>query len=409
MDGKGNLWYISGFTLCKYREAQKSTTYYDVNKHFEATAICTAFDGTIWASTPLGLLEHYNTADDSFTAYNVFNHSAPAVSKWIEKIYGTTAGTILIGTSNQGAKSFNIATGTYKDILTYNSDKTALFVRSFVQTSESEFWIGTESGIFIYNTESDKVTNLKKAYNNPYSISDNAVYTFCKDKEGGIWAGTYFGGANYYPKQYTFFQKFFPKVGENSLSGNVVREIKQDEYGNLWIGTEDAGLNKLDRTTGRFTHFAPTGTKGSISYSNIHGLLVNGNELWIGTFEHGLDVMDIKTEKVVRHYEAGASPTSLKSNFIYAIYRTNAGEVLLATTRGAYSYNRQQDNFTPLPGMPLNNWYTSLLKDEKGIIWAGTYGNGVNYYNTITKQSGNFRYNTSGKKQLKQRQGKQYI
>ena len=99
----------------------------------------------------------------------------------------------------------------------------------------------------------DNIINLHKDYNNPYSISDNAVYTFCKDKEGGIWAGTYFGGINYYPKHSLTFQKYFPEKGANSLSGNVVREIHEDMYGNLWIGTEDAGINKFD-TVNRIVH-----------------------------------------------------------------------------------------------------------------------------------------------------------
>jgi hypothetical protein len=53
----------------------------------------------------------------------------------------------LIGTSNQGAKAFDTQTGTYKDILTYNPDKTEIFVRNFVQTGPDEIWIATESGI----------------------------------------------------------------------------------------------------------------------------------------------------------------------------------------------------------------------------------------------------------------------
>lgn len=391
MDGNGSLWFIVGFTLFKYKEG-RPLELYDINTHFEATSVCTSADGTLWVSTSDRYIKKYNSTTDTFTSYDVFDHSGKANSKWIEKIYAASDGFILIGTGRQGAKIFNIRSSTYEDIIAYNPDKTEIFVRNFLQTSDHEFWIATESGIFIYDAVTRHIINLQKKYNDPYSISDNAVYSFCKDKEGGIWAGTYFGGVNYYPKQHTAFKKYFPVTGENAVSGNVVREIHEDHDGNLWIGTEDAGLNKLNIQTGLFTHFLPTGSKESISYTNIHGLLVNDHELWIGTFEHGLDVMNIATEKVVQHYIAGAGDHALKSNFIYCIAKNTAGEIMLGTTIGAYTYNRANNNFSPLPLLPLHNWYTSLIEDENGIIWAGTYGNGLHYYNTKTKKAGNFSY-----------------
>lgn len=400
MDGSGNLWYISGFTLFKYNEAAKKLDYYNTNQYFEATSLCVTPDSALWVSTASGKLEKYDPVNNSFTGFDMFYHSGKTINKWIEKLYSTMTGSILVGTSIQGAKLFDTKNSTYKDLLTYNPDKTEIFARSFIQTSENEYWIGTESGIFIYNMQTGQLLNLKKKYNDPYSISDNAIYTFCKDKEGGIWAGTYFGGVNYYQRQYNHFKKYFPKSGENSLSGYVVREIHQDHYGSLWIGTEDAGLNKLDTGTGIFTQFEPTGDKGSISYTNIHGMLLQGDELWIGTFEHGLDVMNIKTGRVTRHYAAGNEEHSLKSNFIYCIYQAPTGEIMLGTTRGAYVYNRRNNNFTLINGMPVNNWYSSLLMDEKGITWAGTYGNGVNYYNSRTQQGGNFRYDAKNSNSL---------
>ena len=42
-------------------------------------------------------------------------------------------------------------------------------------------------------------------------LSDNAIYSLCKDREGGIWIGSYFGGVNYYPRFYTYFEKYYPK------------------------------------------------------------------------------------------------------------------------------------------------------------------------------------------------------
>jgi len=390
-DSKGNLWFVSGFSLFQYTPGKK-LRYYDVDTFFEASSLCLSSDGNLWVATTNGLLKKYDPRTNSFGSYDVFLHSKRAASKWIEKIYNTQDGNILVGTSNQGAKRFNIATGSYTDILTYNQDQTEIFVRNFIQTGDQEYWIATESGIFIYNMTSGKAINLHKMYNDPYSISDNAVYTFCRDKEGGIWAGTYFGGVNYYPKQYTPFKKYFPKVGENSLSGNVVREIHEDKYNNLWIGTEDAGLNKLNTSTQTFTHFQPGPSAASISYTNIHGLLLNDDELWIGTFEHGLDILNIKSGKVIRRYNMKSGASSLKSNFIYCIYRSPGGQIMLGTTRGAYQYDPGKNDFTLLPGLPLNNWYSSLLKDEYGVTWGGTYGNGIDFYNTRTGRSGNFRY-----------------
>lgn len=400
MDTKGNLWFISNFNLFKYYEPSKKLDQFTIPPWFEATSICTLPDGSVWVSTSTGLINKYDARTNSFISVNMFEHSPKSVSYWIEKLYGTRNGDILIGTSNQGVKLFNTQTQTYKDILTYNADKTEIFARNFVQTSDDECWIATESGIFIYNMKTGKTVNLRKEYNNPYSISDNAVYTFCHDKEGGIWAGTYFGGINYYPKQPLSFTKYFPEKGKNSLSGNVIREVHQDKYGNLWIGSEDAGLNKYDASTGLFTSFQPTGTKDGISYTNIHGLLATGNELWVGTFEHGLDVMNIQTGKVIRHYSKDSDSRALKSNFIYCIYQNTNSEILIGTTIGAYRYNRTSDDFTPLQGLPFFNWYSSLLQEEDGTIWACTYGNGVHYYNAKTNKGGNFKYDSRNKNSL---------
>ncbi|HSC38070.1 MAG TPA: two-component regulator propeller domain-containing protein, partial [Chitinophagaceae bacterium] len=96
----------------------------------------------------------------------------------------------------------------------------------------------------------------------------------------------------------------------------------------------------------------------------------------------------------------GDGEHALKSNFIYCLQQSAAGDIMMGTTRGAYSYNRRDDNFTPLPGMPLNNWYSSLLEDKQGIVWGGTYGNGVNYYNPHTKTGGNLRYDAKDKTSL---------
>ena len=388
MDFEGNLWYTSDVTLYKYNIKNKTQQQYNHDKYFDASSICITSDGEVWVSTSLGKLEKYNEAGNSFTAFDVFSKSKKTTSKWIEKIYAAGQHFILVGTSNNGVKLFDTRTYEYKDILTYNQDKTEIYARDFIQNTPDEYWIATESGIFVYNMEKGTFINLKKNYNDPYAVSDNAVYCLYKDNEDGIWAGTYFGGINYYQKRNSAFKKYFPANSNNSLSGNAVREICQDKYGNLWIGTEDAGLNKLDPKSNIFARYKPTGAAADISYYNIHGLLASGNKIWIGTFRHGIDIMDIRTGKVLRHYSAGSN--GLIDNFVVALCKTRSGEILTGTIAGLQRYDSGANTFRPVPEVPTNFIY-SILEDIKGNIWVATIGNGVYYFNPVTKEKGNIR------------------
>ncbi|MBC7423567.1 MAG: hybrid sensor histidine kinase/response regulator, partial [Ferruginibacter sp.] len=309
---------------------------------------------------------------------------------WIQKIYPAGKGGLFIGTASQGIKQFNIEQSQYKDLLIFNPDKTTVFVRDIRQYAEDEFWFATESGIFILNTKTGEFTNLKKKFRDPYSLSDNAVYTVCKDKEGGMWAGTYFGGINYYSKQNAVFEKYFPDNSTNAISGSAVREIVEDHSGNIWIGTEDAGLNKLTPSTGDITQFKPTGESNSIAYTNIHGLMADGNELWIGTFEHGLDVMDLSTEKVVRHYSASQDATALKSNFIVSMLKTSNEDIYVGTSNSLFKYNRANKNFSPVTTIAPNLFIACMLEASDKTIWVGTQHKGLYYFNPATNKYGHF-------------------
>lgn len=395
IDNNGAIWFIAGFTVFNYDPNKKKLIEFNTGEYFEATSISILKDGQLWVSSRYGTLELYQPSKQTFESYDVSLNSPPESSKWIEKIFDTGKGSILIGTSNQGVKLFDIKSRTYKSILRRNADNTEIFARNFLHESGDQYWIATESGIYLYNLRTGTSTNIKKQYNNPYSLSDNAVYTLCKDREGGIWAGTYFGGLNYYPRQYNTFEKFFPMVGENSIGGNVVREIVQDKYGNFWIGTEDAGLNKMNARSTAFQHFKPSGRKGDIASTNIHGLLLQGDSLWVGTFESGLDLMDIRTGKIFKHYSAGEGKNALKSNFIYSIHRSRSGDTFFCTSGGFFKYNREQDNFIHIKDVPEHMFYSTMLEDKEGTFWLGSYREGIYYFNPRTGKKGSYTYQSN--------------
>lgn len=382
-----NVWFTMDDSLTCYNEKTKRVRTFTIGNGY-ATSICKDYADNLWVATSSGMLGKFDPVSAKFESYDLFSRTPGSTGRHIIKLFDTKKGSLLIGTLNQGIKLFDIATGDYKDILIYNHDKTEIFAKDFLQSSKNEFWAATEYGIFIYDIDLGKFTSLRMQYNNIYSISDNAINTLSRDKEGGIWAGTRFGGISYYPYPYTPFQKYFTQDGTNSIMGNGVHEICPDLDGNLWIGTEDAGLNKLDARTKIFEHFRPDGKKGSISYSNIHGLLLVGNELWIGTYQYGLDRMNLKTGKVFKHYTAG--PNSFNSNFIVHLYKTSANEILVGTWEGLFRYNKAKDNFSLVPGFHFQT--QSALEDTQGLLWICTLGNGVFTLDQKTGAIRNYRY-----------------
>lgn len=378
------LYFITGFSLYSYYFPTGELKEHRFSSPQQITSLALSSNEKIFLGTLNGTLIEYDPVKKTESYFSLFDHSVQAVSNSIEKIYDDGNGNLYIGTSSQGLKLFNLNKNYYEDIFSYEKDKTGIFVRDIIKYN-NEIWIAAETGIYIYDSISKKLINFKKNYSNPYSLSDNAVYSLCADKSGGIWATTYFGGINYYSNNNLSFQKYFPGVTENSLKGNAIREIQKDNNGNLWIGTEDAGLNKYDARTGNFKNFLPDGTPQSIAYTNIHGLLVDKNTLWIGTFEHGLDKMDLNTEKVVRHYTAGTGEDDLKSNFIHSLYKTREGKIAIATSNGFYFYNRQKDNFHLVRSLPFNTFYSTVTEDAAGNIWIGTFNAGLYFINLSKK------------------------
>ncbi|OLY92322.1 Signal transduction histidine kinase [Cnuella takakiae] len=387
-DRKGRIWYVAHNKLkCFDPKERRLHSFVQVP---QASSVAVAADGSVWASSADGYLYQYLEASHRFRAYNLFAHSRPASAHKVQRLYPTSDTCLLVGTTNQGAKKFSIAKGSYEDLLTHNEEGSELLVFGFLENGPSEYWIASETGIYTLNPRTHQYRHMRKGFTNPFSLSDNDINTLCADREGGIWAGTNFGGLNYFPKQQIAFERFFPGHEGFALGGNVVHEITADKWGQIWIGTEDAGLSRWNPATGKTDFYLPTGNREALAYSNIHGLVAADNELWIGTFEHGLDVLDIPTGKVLRHYNAGKGSGSLGSNFIVTLYRNRAGEMLVGTWNGLYRYRRASNDFEPFLGH--QGQVQNICEDADGAYWICTLGNGVFYYNPTTGQKAVLQY-----------------
>lgn len=396
-DKQGRVWIaVEAQGMFCYDTRQKLLRNYPLSE-ISSNIKCFTFDsgGTLWlgfygdglyySKDNLATVHPYGSPEDGKREFE-----GGVITKIVQGNYNC----LYIGSVKEGVSELNLTSGQVRNLLAIDESGESIFCRDLLPYSDNELWIGTESGIYIYNLRTAQFIHLRASLYDSYSLSDNAIYALYKDREEGLWIGSYFGGVDYYPRQYTYFAKYYPKNIANSLHGKRVREFCRADDGTLWIGTEDGGLNHFNPKTKEFHFFEP-----SAGFTNIHGLCMDGSHLWVGTFSKGLRVIDTRTGVVLRTYTEGHTPHSLNDNSIFSICRTSAGEIYLGTLFGLLRYNRTQDNFDRIP--ELNGKFVYDIKEDSyGNLWLATYANGAYCYDVSVRRWKNYVFDAEDEKSL---------
>jgi len=384
-DKNGYIWFISNFSL---KHLNPKTNLIDHDQSLQdRTVTSIAIDPmkNIWAATTQEIM--------NVNANIGFQLPSPAVGSLnVETLLFCENGKLWIGTQKHGLYNFDLQSKKYFHALPYLDPNRNLFIRDMQMITPGKLWIASESGLIVMNTSNYLYQEINYEQSNPWSISDNALYTLTLDHQGGIWIGSYFAGINYYHRKHNLFQRSFPQNTTNSISGRAIREIIQEPTGNLWIGTEDNGLNYYDSRTGAYQHYS---TKTGLSDNNIHGLALVGDSLLIGTFNNGLDVMDIHSKKVIAQFNSLNTNGKLGNNFIMSIYQTKSGKILLTTARGVFQFIAGKNEFKQIKQIPESIFYTSVLEDDQGCLWLTTWRDGVYYIDSDYKIIKLFKHNSS--------------
>lgn len=212
---------------------------------------------------------------------------------------------------------------------------------------------------------------------NPKSLSDQSVYDIVRDREGGFWVSTYFGGINYIPLNLKPFEHYFPLNQPGSISGKAISRFCEDDDGNIWIGTEDAGLNFFNAQTLQTESYQPPGDRNSISYHSIHALLLDNGKLWIGTFSRGIDVFDLKRKTFRNYQHRRYDQRSVCNNTINILFKNSNDVIYVGTDWGLSQYDRISDSFSMVEEIGPHVHVFDILEDSLGFMWFATYNAGV--------------------------------
>ena len=252
-------------------------------------------------------------------------------------------------------------------------------VRAIREPRPGFLYLATEKGLNILDLKTDRFTVYQNKNNDPFSINDDAVYSIFKDKEGGIWLGTYFGGLNYYHQNSLSFDYYYPSGVQNSLSGNAVSAFLEDTPGNMWVGTEDGGLNYFNARDKTFRKYPFSSGQDSLSYHNIHALYKDkSGNIWVGMYTGGINILHPKTGKITRFTSDPADINTLSNNSVYAIDEDRQGRIWISTIAGLNLYQPEQNNFIRIKGKNLDkSCIYQVYQDKDHMLWIATYDNGL--------------------------------
>jgi ligand-binding sensor domain-containing protein len=293
-------------------------------------------------------------------------------------------------------------------------------VSCILQDRRGFIWFGTLDGLNRYDGYEFRVYRHEPF--NSRTISLNRINCLIEDSSGNLWVGTSGGGLNRLVSGSRDFARF-------SIGNDYVLSLATDKDGTLWAGTL-GGLFRSDSTGGSFERVALPGSDTvQALHLDEHGILWIGTpasliafdparkcvgrvqnlrkltglpalgirkiaedergRLWIGTERSGILLVDPTTERSIRLGAGSPSSPGLSADDIWDIAIGGAGfnrGIWVATASGLFwSPGEQQGKIsfeairTSLhdPSSLSGDEVWSLLVDREGILWIGTWQDGV--------------------------------
>lgn len=368
-DKAGNIWIAThkqGIFLFN-TQTDKLTQFEIPQNDNIVTRILNDEQNNIWLSGPYQLCK-LNKVNNTFETY--------AIEEKTESIYSMalwedSSNHIWIGTWDKGLWKLDPRTKQVEKYLTGEKGKGILHIHSILEYSPELLLIGSDDGLTIFNP----VTHESFLYDNygdsEKSLSDKFIYPILKDREGGVWIGTYYNGISYLPPYCGQFNGYSESSDIPYFNSRIISRFCEDENGNIWIASDDSGLSCFNPSTMQFIDF---NGREKLNKHNLHALCIVGKDLWIGTYGDGIQVLNAQTGKI-KNYN---TTNGLDENSIYSIFKDSQGQIWTGSMNGICQYDAQKQHFTPIKH--LEALIIEIVEDAKGNLWIATQGKGLFRY-----------------------------
>jgi len=306
----------------------------------------------VFVGTNHGLYLQKNNSKDFLSILDSVNVAAISINKAQQKIYvGTNNGLFIYDLAKHKSNVFHISNGLVDEEIT-----------SVLCQNNGTVWVGSKSGLISFNGSDFSY------YTIGFDNNSNHIRSLLIDYEENLWIGTHSGLYKYRGKGFTVYDRQY-------ISGSpFIYQITRDVNQNLWFGTENNGAFKF--SNGFFKNYS---VKQGLLDNKVAAILATDDgAVWFGT-EKGISIL--KNEKV----ENLSFSSSFKQQApINCFYKDSKNVIWVGGQNGLCAMKKNGNSYIAtyykLPVQTTEKegyavW--SIIEDNKGSIWVGTYLEGV--------------------------------
>lgn len=245
------------------------------------------------------------------------------------------------------------------------------YVQTLFEDDERNIWVGTNSGIYIYNRKNDSFSHFKKKTKYEVSISGE-VTRIIKSQKGQIWIATLGQGIFIYDPQ-------TKDLIQNSKDTSFSWDLCEDKNHRIYSSSLQEGLISYDLNGNKIEAYTFFLNKKDLNNIKINCIEAIDDKVWFSVGVNSLNVLDSRTKQI-----KSFNSNNLDIGTIRAITKYSVKELLIGSDNGLYLFDLVTNTFFRVDNILDSRSLSdksihAIVKDKEGGVWIATYLGGINY------------------------------
>ncbi|GAB5413152.1 MAG: hypothetical protein Cons2KO_07550 [Congregibacter sp.] len=340
--------------------------------------------GFIWLGTQSGLVRYDGY---EFTSFNYAEDDPRSISGNYVRTLAVVGGKLWAGTNADGISIYDPMSGEFTRIQNDPQDKQSLADNDvWSLTSDDESVVAaTRTGITVFNREDGNTRRVEEIQGCEFLFNEGRLSSLFLDSER-LFIGSFFGLCRVDLRLQPLFSSSWKGEEVSGLSGQRVFSVDRLRENELWVTTRNNGIAVIDLQSDG-VRWIPVDAENPAALNNAwvdEVALVDG-AVWAATAGGGIAIIDPNSLSVKEHIiHQPASVTGLALNDVSAVFKDDTGIVWLGTWgEGLNRFNPANSAFKILRQNPYNknslgdSHIQSVKELQNGDVWLGTALSGV--------------------------------